>query len=130
MSNYSNKSELNFAAAELLHNESYYPSVIHSAYYSCYQIMAHTWFHVLGKSEAELMATKTMNEGSHEILINQMALLLIDKKKDYRTFNNSIGVLKKLRVKADYKDIEINYSLSSQSIEISRKVLGLIKSCM
>lgn len=129
MSNFSNKSGINIEAAKLLHNKGYYPSVVHCAYYGCYQLMAHIWFDVVGKSENELMTAKTMNEGSHEVLINQITQLLSEINEDSRTFNNSIGILKKIRVKADYKDVEINHELSTKSIDLANTILRLVKSC-
>lgn len=129
MSNYKNKSELNLAAAELLHEQTYYPPVAHCSYYSCHQLMLHVWYYVLKRTEKELLATKTMNEGSHEILINQIAKLVHNKNFDFRSFNNNIGILKKLRVDSDYRDIEVNYSISSRSINICKDTLAIIKKC-
>ncbi|MFA6400466.1 MAG: hypothetical protein WCX31_02405 [Salinivirgaceae bacterium] len=131
MSNLKNKSELNFAAAELLHKQSYYPSVIHCSYYSCIQLMKHIWLHKMNKTEQDLeMLTKSSTEGSHEVLINQTGGFMKNKSIDFRTFNNLMGQLKKLRVIADYKDVQIDNTVSYNSITLSKDSLLILKKCL
>jgi len=131
MSNLKNKSELNFAAAELLHKQSYYPSVVHCSYYSCIQLMKHIWLHKMNKTEQDLETlTRTSTDGSHEVLINQTGGFMKNKAIDFRTFNNVIGQLKKLRVNADYKDIQIDSSISNNSITLSKDSLLILKKCL
>lgn len=131
MSNLKNKSEINFDAAELLHKQSLYPSVIHCSYYSCIQLMKHIWLYKMNKTEQDLeIITKSSTEGSHEVLINQTGGFMKSKSIDFRTFNNLIGQLKKLRVNADYKDIQIDSSVSNNSITLSKNSLLILKKCL
>jgi hypothetical protein len=61
MGHLKNKSELNLGAAELLHQYSYYSSVVHCAYYSCIQLMKHTWLNSMGKSDNDLRNLKPLS---------------------------------------------------------------------
>ena len=109
MGHLKNKSELNLGAAELLHKESYYPPVVHCAYYSCIQLMKHIWLNSMGKSEQELkVINNNSNQGSHEVLINQIKSFIQSKSQNDREFYNDILQLKRLRVNADYDDISID----------------------
>lgn len=131
MSNLKNKSELNFDAAVLLDNNSFYSSVTHCAYYSCYQLMKHIWLNSMGKTDAELsILTKNTTEGSHEVLINQIVIHIKNKSQDFRTFNNEIVSLKKLRHKSDYDNIQIDSTFSSNSIRLSQSSLNILKRCL
>ncbi len=51
MSILKSKSDINLMAAELLHKNSLYPSVVHCSYYSCFQLMKHLWLGKMGKTE-------------------------------------------------------------------------------
>ena len=131
MSYLKNKSEINLASAELLHKHSYYPSVVHCSYYSCIQLMKYIWLHKMNKTEQDLeILTKSSSEGSHEVLINQTGGFIKNKSLDFRTFNNMIGQLKKLRVNADYKEIQIDSSISNNSILLSKDSLLILKKCL
>ena len=121
-----NKSEINLASAELLHQKNNYASVVHCAYYSCHQMMAHIWYHKLNKKDL----VKSKEEGSHEALINCIGGFLKEKSFDLRGFNNSIGQLKKLRHKADYKNEEIDSTISNNSIQLSKSTLLILKKCL
>ena len=131
MSHLKNKSEISIDAAELLHKNSLYPSVIHCSYYSCFQLMSHIWFSKLGKTEGELLSLKrTATEGSHEVMINQIGIHIRNLSFNYRDFNNQIGQLKKLRHRADYKDEQIDSTLSNDSINLSKLTLLILKKCL
>lgn len=131
MGHLKNKSELNLGAAELLHKASYYPSVVHCAYYSCIQLMKHIWLHSMGKSEQDLkIINNSSNQGSHEILINQLKSFVRSKSQNDRDFNRDILQLKRLRVNADYDDISIDYSKSNQSIGLSKATINILKKCI
>lgn len=51
MSELQNKSDILTAAAELLHDKTYYAVEVHSAYYCCYQRLKHIWLYKMGKCE-------------------------------------------------------------------------------
>jgi uncharacterized protein (UPF0332 family) len=125
-----NKSEINYDSAKSLHDNGSYPSVPHCAYYSCFQFMSHIWLKKLQKSEAELKSLKKTNEGSHEVLINQIKIYLDSKSPENgRTFNNNILALRKLRTDSDYRDIEITRTPSENSITLSKDILKILKEC-
>lgn len=131
MGHLKNKSELNLGATELLHQQSYYPSVVHCAYYSCIQLMKHTWLTSMGKSEQELrVLNNSSNQGSHEVLINQIKSFIQSKSQNDRDFNRDILQLKRLRVNADYDEISIDYTKSNQSIGLSKVTLSILKKCI
>lgn len=125
-----NKSDINLTAAELLHQKSLYPSVVHCSYYSCFQYMKFIWLEKMGKDEIEL-ATLTRNsiDGSHEVLINQIGVFLKNNGCNSRDFNNQIGQLKKLRRKADYENFQIDSSISANSLSLSKSLLNILKNC-
>lgn len=126
-----NKSEINIDAAEHLFSHSIYTPVAHCAYYSCYQFMLHIWLFKMNKTESELeIITKNSKQGSHEVLINQIAIYLKNKKQDSRNFNNEIVSLKKLRLKADYHNIDIGSEISANSIKLSKSTLAILKKCL
>ena len=129
MSQLKNKSELNRAAADLLQQSSFYPSVIHCAYYSCIQLMKHILIVTLGKTEAEIAAeVRSSPNGSHEIMINNINDHLKANLKDWRTFNSKITQLKRLRVAADYENVPIDSVKGNNSIILSDEVLRHLKS--
>jgi hypothetical protein len=129
MSYLTNKSDINRAAADLLQTNYYYPSVIHCSYYSCIQLMKHIFLFTLNKSEVDLESEeRATTTGSHEVLINNITTHLKTNKKDWRTFNTNINQLKRLRVIADYQDIEIDSRKGNDSIFLSDTVLKLLKS--
>jgi uncharacterized protein (UPF0332 family) len=126
------KSDINLMAAELLHNNSLYPSVVHCSYYSCFQLMKHLWLGKMGKTEEDLKtANNNTTEGSHEVLINKIiAYLKNSTSADSRTFQSNIGQLKKLRKKADYESVQIDVSVSKDSIDLSKATSGILKKCL
>lgn len=125
------KSDLNKNAADLLHDKSYYPSVVHCAYYSCIQLMKHAWLNTMGKSENDLkLLQESHRQNSHVILINQITMFIRSKSKDNsdkRNFNNGICALKKLRVESDYKNVIIDEDTSKESIDLSKSILNILE---
>lgn len=134
MSILQNKSEVYLDSAKLLNKNYFYSPVAHCSYYACYQLIKHIWLYKLGKSDEELEALckEKKREGSHEVLINQIGSYIknsTNKNKidDFRVFNNNLVALKKLRVKADYKDINFDSVDSSNAISLSNSVIPLLK---
>jgi hypothetical protein len=126
-----NKSELNLGATELLHQYSYYSSVVHCAYYSCIQLMKHTWLNSMGKSDNDLRnLNNSSSQGSHEVLINQIKIFIQSKSQNGRVFNRDILQLKRLRVNADYDEILIDSKKSNDSLILSKSSLNILKKCI
>lgn len=131
MGHLKNKSELNLGAAELLHEQSFYPPVVHCAYYSCIQMMKHIWLNKIGKTEEQLKdLCSDNNQGSHEVIINQLKIYIKSRSLNDRDFNNDILQLKRLRVKSDYNNESIDYSISAESIQLSKSALAVLKKCI
>jgi uncharacterized protein (UPF0332 family) len=123
-----NKSEISIASAELLHNRSMYPSVIHYAYYSCIQMIIYVLRVKFNHSENDLKPDNGEKVGAHEKLINTVSLYF--QKNGYqqmKKFVSEINDLKRLRIDADYKDISIDYDKSSSSIKLSKSIVKDIK---
>lgn len=129
-----NKSEILYDTAKLLHDKSLYVGVAHATYYSCYQLLKHIWLHSMSKSEEELTKNiSTGKIGSHEYLLNEI-VSYIEKypsktggRGDYRIVRDNMLQLKRLRVKADYKDDDFCCKDSNSSITLSDKILPILR---
>jgi uncharacterized protein (UPF0332 family) len=131
MEHLKNKSEMNLSAAEFLHKNNFYSSVIHCAYYSCVQLMKHIWLNSMEKSEDDLRKLNVIaNKGSHEVLINQMKGFIKNKSQNERQYYKDIIALKRLRVNADYNNISIDINKSEQSIRLSKSTQNILKKCI
>ena len=69
------------------------------------------------------------SEGSHELLINQIRSFIKANSQDDRTFNRDILQLKRLRVRADYEDLMIDYEISEKSITLSKSTQKILNKC-
>lgn len=126
-----NKSELNVKAATLLHDNLFYLSVVHCAYYSCIQLMKHAWLYSMDKSENDLQdLQKEKHKGSHEVLITELKIFIKNKAKDDKGFSSAILELKRLRVTSDYLDESIDADTSKQSMKLSNLVLDILNRCI
>ena len=135
-SQYSEKSQIYYdAAVDLMKGSGYYSPIPHIAYYSCMLRMFHIWYVEKQMSEIYL---KILPDGSytkdvHNQLANQFKLLVIEryKKTDVtkgRIFEKHLGDLKKLRVKADYKNESISSDDSKKAIDLCDVILTILKS--
>ena len=133
-SKYRNKSEIyHDAAVELIKGDYLFSPIPHIAYYSCLLLMSHIWFVEKQHSITE-MQTKDNGEYTnkvHVILANKIKELVIEnfKKTDVTIgdeFGKKLAKLKKLRVKADYKDEDITKEDSQKAIEISERILSIL----
>ncbi len=115
-------------AADLLQRSNYYPSVVHCAYYSCVQLIKHILIFTIGKTETDIEnEARNSPGGSHQIMINNINGHLKNNNKDWKTFNDNINQLKKLRVNADYTDSQIDITIGKKSIILSDMVLKHLK---
>lgn len=133
MSHLSNKSEINIEAAKFLNDKNLYSSVAHCVYYACYQKIKHIWLYKLQKTEHELvnLSKNKQKMGSHEILINEIGTFIKTSNSknyldDFRVYNNNILQLKKLRIKADYNDTVFDAKDSSDSLNLSNKIIPIL----
>lgn len=113
------KSKENSTAAVLLHENKMYNSVVHCAYYSCYQQMV--------KINGDATKHK-IGKNSHEKVINFFNKEVTNKKRLIAfDFYKNIKWLKDLRHTADYnKTIEISPEESEESIKSSKLVLEIL----
>ena len=128
MSKLKNKSEILIASADLLHKNCYFPAAVHCSYYGCIQLLKHIWLHKMNRTEDELdILRRSANLGVHEFLLNQVVghIKSLDLK-DFR-INNEIQQLKKLRIKADYKDEDVDFTDSSKAIYLSQIIIPVLK---
>ena len=116
-------------AAKLLHDNNYYNAVAHAAYYSCYQMLMCIWLYSMGKSQDDLTAnTSQSTMGSHEYLLNEVYIhIAASSREDARIIKNDMPQLKRLRTDADYKDTIFDSDRSRQSMELSSKLLSILK---
>jgi hypothetical protein len=125
MSVLKNKSDESYIAAKLLIDNKHFSSSVHCSYYSCIQLMKYILIDLEGKTEDDLLAEQQLNkEHSHEYLINYF-IKLLQQNGVYKTYRNSIGELPKLkvlRVKADYKAINIIEEEAIQAHSLSKKI--------
>ena len=121
------------AAADLLHDKSYYLAVAHAAYYSCYQPLKYIWRHHLGRSQEELdVQTSQSRLGSHEFLLNEIVKYIsglrnTNSGEDARILRNDLPQLKRLRTDADYSETVIGCEKNKEAPDLSRKLLLILK---
>jgi hypothetical protein len=87
--------------------------------------MMHSLLFKLNYSESDLRPDE--NFGGHEKLINMLAEYMKAEKMDWSTFNNNIIALKKLRVKSDYKNLEIIETEGNKSIILADRVNNALR---
>ncbi len=107
----------------------HYSTCVHSAYYSCVQLMLHILRSDFNKSDEEIDEESEngskIEGGFHNWIISNInrAFFLRDKKYiDSRDFADKITDLKKLRIKADYKNIEINEKKAKRAVENAESI--------
>ncbi len=128
-----NKSDMLIAAADLLHDKSYYLAVAHAAYYSCYQLLKYIWRHHLSRSQDELdVQTSQSRLGSHEFLLNEIVKYIsglrnTNSEEDARILRNDLPQLKRLRTDADYGEAVIGCEKSKEALDLSKKLLLILK---
>lgn len=121
------------AAADLLHDKSYYLAVAHAAYYSCYQPLKYIWRHHMGRSREELdVQTSQSRLGSHEFLLNEIVKYIsglrdTNSGEDARILRNDLPQLKRLRTDADYSETVIGCEKSKEALDLSKKLLLILK---
>jgi uncharacterized protein (UPF0332 family) len=133
MSHLQRKSEVLSAAAELLHEKEMYPAVAHSAYYSCYQLSRHIWKHKMGKTWADLNAIcRSIQKSSHDALINEVRNYILNSNRancatHVENYYRCMMRLKRLRVNGDYDDEIFDKSKSESAINLSNKIISVIR---
>lgn len=123
-----NKSEFLVDSAMLLHDNNLYPAVAHCSYYACFQLLMHIWKHKMEKTEDDLdILRRSLDRGMHEVLLSEVVSYIKNRSlKDFR-INTEIAELKRIRVKADYKDADVVDADSQKAIRLSQTIIPLLK---
>lgn len=132
---YKNKSELYFCAAEALLSspDGHYAVVPHTAYYSCLLWIEHKCYIDDNKTEQDIRPeVNGVRPALHEALIGYMKYELSKstKRNAYRNMKDFVSKmtdLKKLRVKADYKNENVSLDDSQKSMELANDILDILK---
>lgn len=134
-SNYKNKSELYLDAADALISTQggQYAVVPHTAYYSCLLYMQHICYVVKGKTENDIrpiVNNKQMDLHAGITTYIKSELGKSTKRnayKDEKDFVEKYTVLKKLRVKADYKNESVSLDDSQKAFQLAKEILLILK---
>ncbi len=138
-----NKAIRNKTAADLLHENSLYPSSVHCAYYACFQLSKHLIIYHFGKTDREieivvrkksedLVKRKLGGYTVHNYILDCIENDLSNNEKtheDARTLSNSMGELRRLRNKSDYKEVDISQDKSREAIEYCLSIFELLNKC-
>lgn len=113
------KANENFEAAQILHFNKKYNSVVHCAYYSCFQLMV-----LIHNSPTDMLYGKS----SHEKLIGHFKNEIYKLNRlSYFEFEQSIQKLKIKRKIADYGSSEVIIeSVSQDCINCALKVKNIL----
>lgn len=118
------KSEFNQSSADLLYGHTYYAPSVHCAYYSCFQLLKY-----LIKEKINISYDQQENEISSDTrltshsYVQKIILAEIYKREHdpnvFREVRTKLKDLQELRIKSDYKNIQIDESLSRRAIQYS-----------
>lgn len=131
MSEYLTKSLNNFESAELLIINNRYSSSIHCVYYSTYQIILYIikyklnseWDSFQEKKYADSLNNKNSKEESHNLTISFIKENITTTNEVFgRLFDSKIGILKRHRHAADYKEDAIDTRTATNSLDLSKKI--------
>lgn len=134
-SNYKNKSELYLDAADTLisNQRGQYAVVPHSAYYSYLLYMEHVCYVVNGKTEKEIRPIINKKQIDLHVGLSNYIKKELGKStkpnsdRDINDFSKKYTDLKKLRVKADYKNESISWNDSQKAFQLANDILDILK---
>lgn len=131
MSEYIKRSLSNFESAELLIIDKKYPSSIHCVYYSTYQIMLHITKYILGtewNSFQERVYASSLNDKKNKEETHNLTISFIKENIEgtndvfARIFASKIGILKRYRHTADYKEDIIDPKTAQITLKLSQEL--------
>lgn len=131
MSEFISRSLTNFESAELLIENDKFSSSIHCLYYSTYQIILYItnyklkaeWDIFLERKYAESLNNKENKVESHNLTISFIKENIYKTNENFgREFTSKIGILKRTRHSADYKETEVTPTIANDSLELSRNI--------
>lgn len=129
-----NKSDTNFKAANLLLDQNMYCSSVHCYYYSCIQRIISKLL-ILYKQEEMNQERQSLSASSHvyytdkieRTIKNELGLSNEAERIDLANFINNIKYLKRIRVQADYKDVEIKSDQGKKAFSYAESIHKYIK---
>ena len=127
MSEYQTKSKICEDAANNSHSKAYYAAVGHTAYYSCFLLAEHIFYHTLSHDKAYLDSMCVSADGSHEVIINDVVHHI--KKTNLvesNIVNDKMTSLKRLRISADYRDEVFDKNKADKSIRLMTDTLTIL----
>lgn len=120
-----NKSKTNLEAADILIKNKKYSASVHCSYYACLQ------FSKFLLNNFNFMSYSQQNSligDSHKQIIDEMTNRLMSKDViDADCYLENMTMLKKNRVKADYRATFIDADFSNTSKDLSEQVVQLLK---
>lgn len=121
------KSEFNNSSADLLYKNSYYAPSVHCAYYSCFQLLKYIISESLNidydQQEKEIGSEIGMN--THSYVTKKILDAISSKEKDLNTLRDirtKLKDLRELRIRSDYKNIQIDESKGRMAIQYSEEL--------
>jgi uncharacterized protein (UPF0332 family) len=131
MSEYIAKSFTNSESGKLLFDNEKYSSSIHCVYYSTYQLLLYIinyklkneWDSFQERKYAESLNNKNSKEESHNLTISFIKENIINTNEVFgRLFHQQIGILKRHRHNADYKENVIDPRTATISLGLSNTI--------
>jgi len=126
------KGEFNKSSADLLYKNSYYASSVHCAYYSCFQLLKYIIKVRLkidyNQQETEIGANRRLN--SHSYVTKKILDEINLHEKDVNTFREvrtKLKDLQELRVKSDYRNLQIDESKGRMANQYSDELRKYFK---
>lgn len=131
MSKLREKSEFNFEAAQVLIDKYLFAPSVHSAYYSCFQLMKFTMYDHFGISYDELSQRVSVNPsgGTHTFVIHffNNEVKRENGYSDYNDFSRKLKDLKEFRESSDYDDVEITIDKSQKALNYATELKQYIQ---
>jgi len=130
MSKLQEKSDILLESASVLNENKLFPAVAHCSYYACYQRIIHIWIYEMDNLNQD--SSVLNGNGSHNKFITDILTFIknsshLNKNADFHVLNSKIFQLKRLRVKADYKDTEFDSISSLKAIDLSNTIIPILR---
>lgn len=106
MGAFKDKSDETFSSGELLLSNAHYNSSVHCFYYSCFQLVKDLLKEEYKYSDSQ-MNSGTNNSSSHDKIINQLKICLLEESRIDYNIISLFSLIKKARKKADYEEQNI-----------------------
>lgn len=121
------KSEFNISSADLLYRNNYYAPSVHCAYYSCFQLLKFIIKETLkidyNQQETEIGADNRVS--THSYVTKKILDIVYTIEKNPNTFREvrtKLNDLRELRIRSDYKDIQIDESKGRLALQYSNEL--------